>query len=660
MDVDDPKKKRATRSCDACSHRKVRCDAASPRCERCERLDLSCDYTRPERKRGPPRGTTSKVHARLKALESLVSNTLGLDPKDIDRELGLPPNRTASGGMASAGARRNSRRDSPPHSNSSHDSPELAPMGAFPGARPLTPETDDSYGGPGMQHASAEGIAVPNIFEMLFSGANEDFGEQSTSPSGSSSGSRADYLGEQVEPFAVLDRHAAPMPSFSLPDPFVEMFVSNRNLQVPILPELIGIYFNKCAPFLPIIHRPSFEQNPASYPPLLVYSMYSMAAAHAALDPSYRGTPAADYWEMARQHHDTLAKPDVRLLQGIVLLIASGSGLKKLNSQQSDALIGAAVSMVRQMRLDIPDGTLRAQKWKSFRSPVEQEEAKRTLAQVWVYDIYLKCLLDRTASFDQEIETGLQVNAPALIEREPDWVGGWDRSQGPDLVANVQLFLAARDAIAINTATNAGADCDTVALFRASGVTADSLRDPCQQSLLLHRHFAFAHSYVCYPDTPDREAKALRDSEAVKRVMAVARASGQSARWYICGRVLYHCTLSMLLVRHGGHDFSDLILDLEAALMAVGEGQYLEMGSPFAAWAVFHMGAKLPVGHVARNTITKALNAYGKAWKLGSDLAAVLAAGVLRHVRSEQDELKPTQSYAVEVEGFARECVATS
>ncbi|KAJ5724067.1 transcriptional regulator family: Fungal Specific TF [Penicillium malachiteum] len=49
----DPKT-RLRKACDACSIRKVKCDASGPPCRSCAGLDIPCTYERPSRRRGPP------------------------------------------------------------------------------------------------------------------------------------------------------------------------------------------------------------------------------------------------------------------------------------------------------------------------------------------------------------------------------------------------------------------------------------------------------------------------------------------------------------------------------------------------------------------------------------------------------------------------------
>ncbi|KXS22416.1 hypothetical protein M427DRAFT_91498, partial [Gonapodya prolifera JEL478] len=59
-----------TRSCDPCRKKKCRCNNVLPQCARCDRLGLNCTYLREPKRRGPPKGSPSVVHRRLRALES--------------------------------------------------------------------------------------------------------------------------------------------------------------------------------------------------------------------------------------------------------------------------------------------------------------------------------------------------------------------------------------------------------------------------------------------------------------------------------------------------------------------------------------------------------------------------------------------------------------
>ena len=572
-------------------------------------MNLDCVFTRPEKKRGPPRGTTSKVHARLRALESLVSETLGLDPKDIDRELGLPPNRNA--GANTSGARpvparkRPHRHDSPPtsgHSDSS-GSPEMYGYGASGSMLPPTPEDEDSFMLPAeatdrqfaassadnatlAEQAFAQTFSsMPNIFQLLFAA---DMAGDTTDTAHSNSGSTPDTLSspstiaEQDMLMSSLVRYrgspsAGTTFEYSL-DPLADMFVSPAS--VPIIPDLIQAYFERVAPFMAILHRPSFESNPGAYPPLLLFGMYALAAQFAPILPHLHKYPSAsDFFELARSKLDPFGKHDLRTLQGIMFLCKVGSGSRKLSVRECDVLLGMAVSMLRQLRLDLPEGSVRAWKYHQLQG-IEALEAKRTASYVWTIDIYQKSLLDRSSSFGPEMEKCINVETPFLMETDPDWVTPVDRKTGFDPTSSVQLFLSARDTIALGSQKS---NSTTVSVF-TSNLT-NVIESPSEIALQVHKYFSVAHARLCEPlEEAEHATRAFQDSEDLKRLLHVARVNGHTARWHLAARALTHTAQSMLMAFHGGHDFAELILDLEAGLMAVGPGGFLELGSPCAGW----------------------------------------------------------------------------
>ena len=47
-------KARLRKACDACSHRKVKCDESGPPCKACQGLNIECTFNRPSKRRGPP------------------------------------------------------------------------------------------------------------------------------------------------------------------------------------------------------------------------------------------------------------------------------------------------------------------------------------------------------------------------------------------------------------------------------------------------------------------------------------------------------------------------------------------------------------------------------------------------------------------------------
>ncbi|KAF8994389.1 fungal-specific transcription factor domain-containing protein [Cyathus striatus] len=69
------KKRKITRACDVCRHRKIRCDERAPlhgKCSYCVAQDLDCTYTTQPKKRGRPKGYADVLERRIQLLERLV------------------------------------------------------------------------------------------------------------------------------------------------------------------------------------------------------------------------------------------------------------------------------------------------------------------------------------------------------------------------------------------------------------------------------------------------------------------------------------------------------------------------------------------------------------------------------------------------------------
>ncbi|KAI0650838.1 hypothetical protein C8Q79DRAFT_408501 [Trametes meyenii] len=78
----DPKgRRRSTRACDHCRRTKSKCE--KPRegqsCRACAALGLSCTFTDPSHKRGPPKGYILTLERRLHQVEALLGTIIGSD-----------------------------------------------------------------------------------------------------------------------------------------------------------------------------------------------------------------------------------------------------------------------------------------------------------------------------------------------------------------------------------------------------------------------------------------------------------------------------------------------------------------------------------------------------------------------------------------------------
>ncbi|CAM0140553.1 hypothetical protein VKS41_006571 [Umbelopsis sp. WA50703] len=69
---DQPKRLKVTLACVVCRKKKVKCDGVQPACSRCNSMGISCEYTDPPRKRGPPKGYVEVIENRAHRIESLL------------------------------------------------------------------------------------------------------------------------------------------------------------------------------------------------------------------------------------------------------------------------------------------------------------------------------------------------------------------------------------------------------------------------------------------------------------------------------------------------------------------------------------------------------------------------------------------------------------
>ncbi|RDX55415.1 hypothetical protein OH76DRAFT_738956 [Lentinus brumalis] len=85
--VDKGRRSRSTRACDHCRRTKSKCErlrnvTGQPGCRGCAGLGLSCTFTDPSHKRGPPKGYILALERRLHQVEALLGTIIGSeDPR---------------------------------------------------------------------------------------------------------------------------------------------------------------------------------------------------------------------------------------------------------------------------------------------------------------------------------------------------------------------------------------------------------------------------------------------------------------------------------------------------------------------------------------------------------------------------------------------------
>lgn len=459
-----------------------------------------------------------------------------------------------------------------------HQASFISPLNSAGASNSLGSTASVSFPASSSSHASASSststhleankqtnLPFTNIFQILFHTDDEEMATTAEPPSSEDPESPCSSLEDFANSVNDLIRvpKTAPLKMTSSvvnppnpANPYLDLILGTAQ---PIFHDLLALYFTHVAPFSPIIHRTTFLSNPSSYPPLLLNAMYAAASLYAPTSPETqgRGYAAAPFLARARALLDPLAKPDLRTVQALVLLIKSGAAARKLTIRETDALVAMAAGLIRASRFDQPDSTHRV-------SPVRASEIKRTVAIIWMLDVYLKALNDRTASFSP---TFTPARDPGSIPcTDPGWV---IPSQGP--VANITLFLSARDAIVLPPTSPSNDLVQT---------------DPHAAILEIHRLFSSAHEMHCPSLSPAiaSPSSILSRAEALQSAYRTARLASPV---YLCGRTLAHSGMNILLYKQGGWDFSELVMDLEAAMLAIqGTGGWLELGSPFAAWYV--------------------------------------------------------------------------
>ncbi|KAF2837390.1 hypothetical protein M501DRAFT_986210 [Patellaria atrata CBS 101060] len=92
------KRTKASRACDECRRKKVKCDAEDAEmtndapfaCNRCRRTNTSCTYDRPTQKRGPNKGYINHLSERLAVVENFTGVKQNVDSLQGEGPSGLP------------------------------------------------------------------------------------------------------------------------------------------------------------------------------------------------------------------------------------------------------------------------------------------------------------------------------------------------------------------------------------------------------------------------------------------------------------------------------------------------------------------------------------------------------------------------------------------
>ncbi|KAF9507697.1 hypothetical protein BS47DRAFT_1377865 [Hydnum rufescens UP504] len=266
------KKRKVQRACDLCRRKKVRCDGPQMpgnRCSNCISLSVECTYVSEAKKRGPPKGYVENLEGRLTKMEDLLHR---LAP-DIDIEAELELQLQAAKTTSNANSKQPSKKittDKPsavkrdPNSqlrpDQSLDKLELCPVtgeGYVDGE-----DGDDELQRTQLSDVVTEGmrdLSLQNGYLHRFHGkssglmlvqAAKDLKKQYGGDSGSSSLRREEFWTPTDWEWELWQDRLTP-----------------RNVEFPppdLTHKLFELFFRYLTPFLPVIHRGTFEAQYAS------------------------------------------------------------------------------------------------------------------------------------------------------------------------------------------------------------------------------------------------------------------------------------------------------------------------------------------------------------------------------------------------------------
>ncbi|KAG9005818.1 hypothetical protein FRB93_009214 [Tulasnella sp. JGI-2019a] len=279
--ADKSKRRKVSRACDVCRRKKIRCDAHTklnmPKCSYCLTHKLDCTFIEGSKKRSPPKAYVDGLEQRIQLLEELIRRVA--PTINIDEEVGPSFNRQTWASVRASYA-----------SKASHPSLHILPQsrsstGASPGHNmDYTPKIDSSFTQEDTDNSDHEknyadtGSAsfskhLENKMEELDVGMPTErrFHGKSSSVTLVQA---ALTLKEEVTGIpsarAPGRRSANCRPKFWSPNPWEWMtstLPSVNSLKFPP-PDLIRILVDHCfedgMSIMPILHRPSFEQQYAA------------------------------------------------------------------------------------------------------------------------------------------------------------------------------------------------------------------------------------------------------------------------------------------------------------------------------------------------------------------------------------------------------------
>ncbi|KAI0706989.1 fungal-specific transcription factor domain-containing protein [Earliella scabrosa] len=266
------KKRRIQRACDMCRRKKIRCDGAqmpNNRCSNCVSYRLECTYVEAAKKRGPPKGYVESLETRLEKMEKLLNK---LCPNaDFTKELGGSFDKDAWLGD------RNGEPSSATTAKPGYGIPTAPSQPSVIGSPPTLGTPASQVDSDDLDPSDDEIVAQRNIVQSL---RKMSMNPSSMRYHGKSSSLlfiqtamdlKQEYAGVElpktVDPEAHTTLLRRRQQQYWSLHPWLTSNVQDehsphKDFPPPdLLEKLVDLYFTNMNDFMPLLHRPTFEQG---------------------------------------------------------------------------------------------------------------------------------------------------------------------------------------------------------------------------------------------------------------------------------------------------------------------------------------------------------------------------------------------------------------
>ncbi|KAF8322612.1 hypothetical protein DL93DRAFT_2050436 [Clavulina sp. PMI_390] len=258
------KKRKVQRACDLCRRKKVRCDAAQSstnRCSNCTVIGTDCTFISEAKKRGPPKGYVESLEKRLEKMEDLLqkqaaesSASSPAGPSNDDKDKFSRSNRTIP-----------SQKSTQPPRSSSASTHEVTLLKDFAATKAIDCAPVDQYD---VEFETSDDDVGPDQLPDIITDAMQDLslGENGIARfHGKSSSLMLIRAASDLKKQHGIDVGTTRRAEFWTPAEWEwELRDSGPPSTVTFPPDdlmqtLFGLFFRHFIPFLPIIHRPTFD-----------------------------------------------------------------------------------------------------------------------------------------------------------------------------------------------------------------------------------------------------------------------------------------------------------------------------------------------------------------------------------------------------------------